>query len=646
MFLVRYFILMLLLLTFLMSCSVNRVDYTDEVVNNHQFLRDWLLCGPFPNCPECSRENYEHDERCRGFATDWLVSSGGETGSIPAEGTQARVDSLRLRKRWFFYRSQTDFIPFNDIFKPNDMVVVYAFCRIECQEKRRAILSVGSNDGVKVFLNGVKVHENHVGRWLQADNDLVPVTLNAGKNNLLVKVDDGIGEFGMAVRFLDYDSTLRQIRQNLDTHKNLSVISAGDSLMVQFGKPYQISVLNPDGDVQIEIFHEKSGKIAEQTCRPGTRLYFPLNSIADGFLTARATFQTPADGTINSEKRHYKGKLKRHARPGNLTQNFVPQKAGVPFFPIGTYGAPPEDYKLLKEAGYNFVVASPENLDAAHEIGLMAAVPVQFEKPNWSTSLEERITKYKNHPALLCWMLYDEPGYNQADLLDIYQVYNLTYQLDPAHASYLVITMPAVYETFGRCCDILAIDTYPISRGRIADVGDNIEKAKKASDGTQALWHCGQLFTWPADRYPTPTEHRFMSYLALIEGAKGILWYSFKWGEHYLPTSASELWEAHRVLLKELNELAPLFMAPDQPEKVVTVGERLQLRTLYKKSTAGDFLIAANCSKTDSVTARFALPQRTKREVKVYGENRQLFINAGVLMDDFSPLAVHIYQIK
>jgi hypothetical protein len=136
-----------------------------------------------------------------------------------------------------------------------------------------------------------------------------------------------------------------------------------------------------------------------------------------------------------------------------------------------------------------------------------------------------------------------------------------------------------------------------------------------------------------------------MSYLALIGGAKGILWYSFKWGEHYLPTSAPELWDAHKVLLKELNDLAPVFLAPDQNEKVETVGETLQLRTLFKKSAAGNFLLAANCSKTDSVVAKFVLPQKMAGEVKVYGENRQVSISAGILMDDFSPLAVHIYQL-
>lgn len=54
---------------------------------------------------------------------------------------------------------------------------------------------------------------------------------------------------------------------------------------------------------------------------------------------------------------------------------------GNSFFPIGTYGAPVEDYKNLKDAGYNFVVASVKNLDEVHEAGLLAAIHVHGKTP-------------------------------------------------------------------------------------------------------------------------------------------------------------------------------------------------------------------------------------------------------------------------
>ena len=193
---------------------------------------------------------------------------------------------------------------------------------------------------------------------------------------------------------------------------------------------------------------------------------FDLNSIPQGFYLARATFPTEDDGIIISETRNFQGKLKRHPKIKMLDKNLMPiGNDGKPFFPIGTYGAPVEDYQKLKAAGYNFVVASAADLDKVSEAGLMAAVPVHGNKPHWFEEVRETIEKYKDHPAVLCWMLYDEPGYNRADLLDIYELYKVAYEADPNHPSYLVITNPRVYKTFGYCCDVLAVDTYPIAQG-------------------------------------------------------------------------------------------------------------------------------------------------------------------------------------
>ena len=162
---------------------------------------------------------------------------------------------------------------------------------------------------------------------------------------------------------------------------------------------------------------------------------------------------------------------------------------------------------------------------------------------------DNTISKFKMHPAVLCWMLYDEPGYNRADLLDIYKLYNTAYEADSFHPSYLVITSPQAYQTFGRCCDVLAIDTYPIANGIIASVGENIAKAHREIEADQPIWHCGQLFPWPAQRRPTPQEHRFMTYSALIEGAKGVLWYTYKGYGQYLPVDDPKLWDFHKKLM-------------------------------------------------------------------------------------------------
>lgn len=637
-------LILLLILNF--SCQKYRPLYSTQQIEKKDYFRNWLLCGPFPNCSDCSRENYEHDERCKGFFTDYLVSIGGEALALPAGGTVVEVPALELKRRWFYYESETDKIPLNELFDPNDMVVAYAYCQIESPTPKKAILSVGSNDGIMIFLNGQKIHQNHVSRWLKPDNDFVPISLNAGINNLLLKIDEGTGNFGFVVRLLDYDSTLAQIRENLGHHRNLTLVSENDTLVTRFGTTFQIGTLNPGADARIEIHHEKIGKIGEQQAIPGTELRFLLTGIPDGFLTARAVFETPEDGAIISEKRHFKGKLKRHSRAGMLNAGLVPVSAnGKPFLPIGTYGASPEDYELLKKTGYNFVVAGVNNLDKVQQAGLKAAVPIHGHKPHWFSAVRDSITKYKNHPAVLCWMLYDEPGYNRADLLDIYKIYQIAREADSFHPSYLVITTPTVYETHGRCCDILAIDTYPVSRGTIREVGKNIAAAYNVSDGDQPVWQCGQLFPWPKDRFPTPQENRFMTYYSFIEGAKGILWYTFRWQGRSLPDAAPELWQAHQTLLNELNQLAPLFLAQGFGKRVAPINESEAICARIKKCPLGRFLMVTNTSKTETIIPEFQLQNTPDGAVQVFSENRILQVNRGKLRDKFEPLDVHIYKL-
>jgi len=633
---VTYFTLIVLLFV-TVNCDKGEIfQYKTGV-----FIKDWLVCGPFPNCDNCTSTDFFHGEKCQGFYTDFLESAGGEMFAIPKAGETIDYSGLEFKPAWNSYRSETDNIPLNDILSPNDLVVAYAFCQINSPKRQKTILSLGSNDGLQVFMNGKKIHENHPrsGRWLQKDNDYVPVELDKGLNELMLKIDEGTGDFGFIARFLDYDSTLASLSENIDKHKELKLFYYNDTLIAKFGEPYKIATLNPGSKVTIGITHETEGKLEEQTVSPGTEAVFCLVDIPDGFLTAHASFPLSEENIIVSETRHYEGKLKRHKPPGMLNNDLMPVSAnGKSLFPIGTYGVPPEDYDKLKEAGYNFVVASAENLDRVYKAGLMAAVPVH-------DNIREIVDGYKEHPAVLTWMLYDEPGYNRADIMKIYGLYNTAYEIDPRHPSYLVITDPKVYKTFGRCCDILSVDTYPVANGVISDVGKNIARACNESDGDQPVWHCGQLFSWPGQRIPTIREHRFMTYIALLRGAKGLLWYTYKGYGQYLPVDYPELWKDHKLLLKEINELSPLFMAEGRGENIKLTETQPDITGVIKKSPAGLYILAANQSRTESFSPGFNIGPDYSGQVTVIGENRSVKAVNGRFRDDFQPLDVHIYKL-
>jgi hypothetical protein len=45
-------------------------------------------------------------------------------------------------------------------------------------QETEALLGIGSDDGVKVWLNGELVHENWIDRGVEPDDDVVPVTFS------------------------------------------------------------------------------------------------------------------------------------------------------------------------------------------------------------------------------------------------------------------------------------------------------------------------------------------------------------------------------------------------------------------------------------------------------------------------------------
>jgi hypothetical protein len=80
-----------------------------------------------------------------------------------------------------------------------EWAVAYAYAEIEEPCTRSAILRCGSDDGIQIWLNGQIVHRNEIGRAYTPDSDQAPVQLVAGRNRILVKIDNYHGGWGFGV---------------------------------------------------------------------------------------------------------------------------------------------------------------------------------------------------------------------------------------------------------------------------------------------------------------------------------------------------------------------------------------------------------------------------------------------------------------
>jgi len=75
---------------------------------------------------------------------------------------------------------------------------IYAKTMIFSDGEQPARLEIGSDDGVKVWLNGKVVHAANVNRALTVAEDKVNIALSAGWNEVLLKVMQGSGDWGFA----------------------------------------------------------------------------------------------------------------------------------------------------------------------------------------------------------------------------------------------------------------------------------------------------------------------------------------------------------------------------------------------------------------------------------------------------------------
>jgi len=157
---------------------------------SNAFIRDWLICGPFPNEPGA------------GMATDFLAQWGGEAAITPVAGlSHASASTPQGFVAWQpVVADVSGKLDFARYLSPNQNNVAYAAAIIRCDQKTPALLKTGSNDRLKLWLNGKEIYQYPDVRAGGPDADHIQVQLHKGNNLLLAKVDQAGGSWWLYSR--------------------------------------------------------------------------------------------------------------------------------------------------------------------------------------------------------------------------------------------------------------------------------------------------------------------------------------------------------------------------------------------------------------------------------------------------------------
>ncbi len=103
---------------------------------------------------------------------------------------------LNAKQQDLEWAERTDFVDNKVHYLSGELAATYLFRTIDAPSPRKMALSLGSDDGIKVWVNGALSHENFIKRSAGPGQDKVEINLREGRNEVLMKIVNFGGGYG------------------------------------------------------------------------------------------------------------------------------------------------------------------------------------------------------------------------------------------------------------------------------------------------------------------------------------------------------------------------------------------------------------------------------------------------------------------
>lgn len=133
------------------------------------------------------------------FNSDWFTDRGA--GSVqPIAGEKQAVDG-----ETFIWKKVTPDHGVVDFLGgagsgSHDYCIGYAWTEFESPNDLAAWMGIGSDDGLRIWVNGEQVNDRWIARTSRLDDDVVPLRLKKGKNQILIKIQNVKGLWSFTCR--------------------------------------------------------------------------------------------------------------------------------------------------------------------------------------------------------------------------------------------------------------------------------------------------------------------------------------------------------------------------------------------------------------------------------------------------------------
>ncbi len=344
--------------------------------------------------------------------------------------------------------------------------------------------------------------------------------------------------------------------------------------------------------------------------------------------------------------------------------------AGATFLRTGVMGGPWDEAAIEREQQWQDAAAK-HGLHCwvfLRELGSIEPGAVKRE-----AMLRKVVTRFRDHPGMGVWKGEDEPEWGKRPVPPLVRAREIIRELDTNHP--IAVTHAprgtvATLRPYNAAADITGADIYPVgyppgghslgTNKQISMVGDYTRTMMEVAGGKMPVWMILQIawsgVTKPGKtlRFPTFAEERFMTYQAIINGARGLIYFGGHMEKAMSPEDARLGWNwtfwrrVLRPVIEEIGSHSPLYPALTAPESnlPITVQGATDIEFCVREAGGELFLLA--CKREGAtVLAEFrGLPAGATEGEVMFESPRRLTAVNGKFTDWFGPFEVHVYRFR
>jgi hypothetical protein len=345
------------------------------------------------------------------------------------------------------------------------------------------------------------------------------------------------------------------------------------------------------------------------------------------------------------------------------------------WFPIGVYLQNPARAGQYREIGINLYVGLWKGPTEEHLSTLAKhKMPVVCHQNDVGLA-------HREDPLIVGWLQKDEPDNAQGGAKlgfgrpvppeKIVARYEAMRKADPSRPVLLNLGQgvgwdgwhgrgartnhPEDYPKYLKGADVVSFDIYPAAhtsakvRGQIWRPAFGVERLVRWSEGRKPVWCILECTDIQGAGRATPRQMRAEAWLAIIAGARGIVWFAHeikpKFREHALLAEPS-IREAVAAVNREILAFAPVLNGDDRVKvDVRSSADGVPIGALGLRHDGAVYLFAG-AMRDGRTTGTFAMDVPGAK-AEVLGEDRTVEVKGGRLTDTFDgPEDVHLYRIR